>query len=325
MVKQQRQRGVVFGVFGAVALAMLTSLATADEPIYSDVKEAEKHPDFLLQGEYAGADWAMQVVALGEGKFRGYLLRGGLPGAGWDGEERVELMGERNGSTVTLRGEGDTRGKIVKDRLSIQGLTRGTIKLERVERASETVGQEPAEGAVVLFDGSSAEHWEGRMDEAGRLMNGATSKQRFGDHFIHLEYLVPFRPQARGQNRGNSGLYMQGRYELQMLDSFGDIGAHNLNGGIYSVAAPKVNMSLPPLTWQTYDIEFRAARFNEAGEKVEHARVTVRHNGVLTHEDVEVPHATTASPMGEGAEPGPVNLQDHGSPVRYRNIWVIER
>ncbi|MEX0742150.1 MAG: hypothetical protein WD079_05080, partial [Phycisphaeraceae bacterium] len=91
MVKQQRQRGVVFGVFGAVALAMLTSLATADEPIYSDVKEAEKHPDFLLQGEYAGADWAMQVKALGEGKFEAYLLKGGLPGAGWDGEERVEM------------------------------------------------------------------------------------------------------------------------------------------------------------------------------------------------------------------------------------------
>jgi hypothetical protein len=82
-------------------------------------------------------------------------------------------------------------------------------------------------------------------------------------------------------------------------------------------------MCLPPLSWQTYDVEFRAARFDANGKKTENARMTVRHNGVLVHENVDVDHATTAAPVKEGPEPGPIYLQDHGNPVRFRNTWVV--
>jgi hypothetical protein len=131
-------------------------------------------------------------------------------------------------------------------------------------------------------------------------------------------------PHARGQARGNSGIYLQGRYEVQMLDSFGLVGEHNECGGIYTIAKPKVNMCYPPLTWQTYDIDYTAAEYDGA-KKSKNARVTVKHNGVTIHDNIELTHATTASPLKEGPEPGPVYLQDHGNPVRYRNIWVVEK
>jgi hypothetical protein len=177
----------------------------------------------------------------------------------------------------------------------------------------------------VLFDGSTADKFEGgRMTEDGLLMEGATSKQKFQSFRLHLEFRLPFQPFDRGQGRGNSGFYAQGRYEVQILDSFGLKGEDNECGGIYRVARPAVNMCYPPLAWQTYDVEFTAARFKD-GKKVANARMTVRHNGVVIHEDVEIPATTVAAPVGrEGPEPGPVYLQDHGNPVRFRNIWVVE-
>ena len=113
-------------------------------------------------------------------------------------------------------------------------------------------------------------------------------------------------------------------YEVQVLESFGLAGKHNECGGIYSIQAPDVNMCLPPLAWQTYDIDFTAAKFKE-GKKVEDARITVFHNGVKIHDDVKLPKRTTASPLAESAAPGFLHLQNHGNPVRYRNIWVLEK
>ena len=118
---------------------------------------------------------------------------------------------------------------------------------------------------------------------------------------------------------------MQGRYEVQILDSFGLEGKHNECAGIYEVKAPSVNMCFPPLSWQTYDVEFTAPRFDENGKKTSNARMTVRHNGVLVHENVEVPGPTRAAPNKEGSEPGPIFLQDHGNPIRFRNVWVLEK
>ena len=131
-------------------------------------------------------------------------------------------------------------------------------------------------------------------------------------------------PYARGQGRGNSGFYAQGRYEVQILDSFGLSGENNECGGIYTIGKPKVNMCLPPLSWQTYDVDYTAAEFKD-GKKVKNARMTVRHNGVLIHENLDLTHATTAAPMREGPENGPVYLQNHGNPVRFRNIWVVPK
>jgi len=262
----------------------------------------------------------------GEGK--GIWKNGGLPGEEWR-QASVEAEGRLEGEIVEFPDpQGEGKGIWKNGELIIQNSAGEEIgRLAKIERKSPTLGQKPPEGAIVLFDGTSLDEWEkGRMTPDGLLMEGAVSKRRFRDFFIHIEFCTPFQPYARGQARGNSGFYAQGRYEVQILDSFGLLPQKNDCGAIYGVAAPRVNMCLPPLSWQTYDIEFRAARFDENGKKIENARMTVRHNGVLIHDNVEIPGPTRAALIAtESPEPGPVYLQDHGNPVRFRNIWVIER
>jgi hypothetical protein len=140
-----------------------------------------------------------------------------------------------------------------------------------------------------------------------------------------MEFQLSFMPKAQGQGRSNSGVYMQGRHEVQILDSFGLEGKNNECGGIYEVKDTDINMCFPPLSWQTYDIDFTPARFDADGKKTANARITVRHNGVLIHDDAEVPKATRAAPVPEGPEPGPIYIQDHGNPVLLRNIWLVEK
>ncbi|MDZ4684595.1 MAG: DUF1080 domain-containing protein, partial [Planctomycetaceae bacterium] len=134
-----------------------------------------------------------------------------------------------------------------------------------------------------------------------------------------------FMPTPSGQQRPNSGGYLQGRYEVQILDSFGLEGKNNEAGGIYEISDPKLNMCLPPLAWQTFDIDFTAAKYDADGKKTADARITVRHNGVVVQKDVALPRGTRAAPVKEGPEPGPLYLQDHGNPIRFRNIWVVEK
>jgi hypothetical protein len=279
--------------------------------------------DYALQGEYASesSGVAAQVIALGDGAFRAVFLRGGLPGAGWDGETRIPVDGFREGEVVDFRGA-------FKATLTSAGLEGTTgraeaFSLRKVVRESPTLGARPPAGAVILFDGSGTEALaEGELDERGRLGVPVRTKQTFGDASYHLEFMTPFMPTARGQMRGNSGVYLQGRYEVQVLDSFGLSGEDNECGGIYQVSRPQVHMAFPPLQWQSYDIEFRAARFSASGEKTENARLTVRHNGVVIHQDRELP-ATTGGGDPEGPEPGALLLQDHWNPVVFRNVWAV--
>jgi hypothetical protein len=162
----------------------------------------------------------------------------------------------------------------------------------------------------------------GKLFDDEVLLAGTRSKDSFGDFTLHIEFRTPFVPKARGQARGNSGLYLQDRYECQILDSFGLEGADNECGGFYSIKAPDVNMCFPPLGWQTYDVDFTAARFD--GEtKITNARVTVKHNGVTIHDDFELPNLTPGGAPYPGK--GPLQLQAHGNPVTYRNIWVVEK
>jgi len=323
-----------------LALALSTGLAlsagaakkTARKPTWSDPKAAKaEDPDFSVQGEYGSAKaspdapYGVQVVALGGGKFDAYVLEGGLPGAGWDkSRKRTRTTGQTVDGVTECVGA-DCKLTIKKGSLTLTVAGRKARVLKRIERRSPTLGSRPPQGAVVLFDGSGADEWvKGRLSEDKLLMEGTTSKRTFTDHTLHLEFRLPYKPFARGQGRGNSGIYVQGRYEAQMLDSFGLEGKMNETGGLYSIKAPDLNMCLPPLTWQTYDIDFKAARWAD-GKKKANAVMTVKLNGVVVQKDVVCDHATTAAPLKEADSPGPIYLQNHGNPVRFRNVWVVEK
>jgi hypothetical protein len=150
------------------------------------------------------------------------------------------------------------------------------------------------------------------------------TKRKFNNYTMHLEFMLPFRPDARGQGRGNSGFYQVDHYEVQILDSFGLDGKNNECGGVYTKAEPKVNMCLPPLAWQTYDVEFTNA-VAENGKKVKNARMTLKHNGVVIHDDLEINGVTGGSRNEPEGTPGPIKLQGHGNPLQYRNVWIVEK
>jgi hypothetical protein len=268
----------------------------------------------------------VQVIALGEGKFRAVAYSGGLPGEGWKkGDHKHTVDGEMKDGVVTFKGE-EHQGRIKDGKIAIvdaSGKELGTLK--KVERKSPTLGANPPAGAVVLLDGKNADNFEGgKLTPEGWLQVGTRSKQSFGSCTLHIEFRTPFMPAAQGQARGNSGVYMQECYEFQVLDSFGLEGKNNECGGLYSAAEPKLNMCLPPLAWQTYDFDFTAPKFDNDGKKTTNARVTLRHNGVVIYEDLEIPNLTPGGRASEGPT-GPLMLQNHGNPVVFRNIWVVEK
>ena len=331
-----KQRTTICGFFAILLLGAISASA-ASPPEHKTWTAPEtalgEDPDFAIQGEYRSNDsesaTGAQVVALGDGGFDVYILEGGLPGAGWEpGKSRSLLKGQRKDGKVDCA---DDAGKFhASIEPGVFDLTKDggkKIKLSRVDRKSPTMGAKPPDGAVVLFDGTSADEWENGKVEGGHLLaTGCTSKRVFGDYKLHLEFRTPYKSAARGQQRGNSGIYHSGRWETQILDSFGLDGKDNECGGIYSISKPRLNMCLPPLAWQTYDVEFTAAKFDASGKRSAWPRITVRLNGVLVHENLELAKDfTTSAPLSKplvGPE-GPVFLQAHGNPVVFRNIWIV--
>ena len=324
-------------LFAATFALVLNSVRLAEAKGSDDAADPAKvDADYAIQGEYGGTltggeTLGVQVIAMGGGQFNAVAYAGGLPGDGWDKKTRNRYNGKTEGD-VTKFTASDKTLSITGDKLSVTdsgGKELGTLK--KVARSSPTLGAKPPAGAVVLFDGTTTDHFVSasrrrktpEMTADGLLKHGVNSKQTFGSHTIHIEFRLPYQPKARGQGRGNSGLYIQGRYEVQMLDSFGLEGKDDECGGVYKIARPLENMCFPPLVWQTYDINFTAAQYDAAGKKTKNAHMAVRHNGVVIHQDLELPHATAASPNREGPADGFVHLQDHGNPVRYRNIWVV--
>jgi hypothetical protein len=239
-------------------------------------------------------------------------------------------------------------GKITFDEDGMKGVCDGTtftggkragnsaFSMTKLNTVSPTLGKAAPEGAIALFDGTGLDHWNGTegwdIVDSGTLMvtpkgKYLETKEHFGDLEMHIEFRLPFMPTARGQQRGNSGVFIYGEYETQVLDSYGLPGYYDECGGLYKLAAPLVNACLPPLAWQTYDINFRAPRYGADGKVTENARITVYQNGVLIQDDVELKWITAwkekerLAPPPAG--PGPIKLQGHNNYVQYRNIWVL--
>src|SRR5262245_15239271 len=347
---------------GLLATALVsTDGAQKDKPkgVWTDPSDPTLPADFKVQGEYVGSvqgggKLTAQVIALGSGAFQAVLLPGGLPGDGWDGKNQILLDGKLTSAGATITQAGGKRKYLAQSPAEFSatakfpppgqkdytatitggGLTGKTddgktFELARTQRKSPTLGAKPPAGAVVLFDGTNTSEWtRGRLDKANGILNtdgmDIVSKRKFLNYTLHLEFMLPYRPDARGQGRGNSGVYQVDQYEVQVLDSFGLDGKNNECGGVYSMAEPKVNMCLPPLQWQTYDIDFTAA-VAEGGQKVKNARLTVRHNGVMIHDNLELKGVTGGARNEPEGTPGPIRLQGHGNPLQYRNIWIVEK
>ena len=321
-----------------IASALLVGSAYAAGPVFTDPTQVDE--DFSVQGEYAGSvpidgsefPIGVQLIARGDGRFDAVAYPGGLPGAGWSGGDSFSGSGKRDSDGVVaieiVDANGVTRSAEIRGgELAVLGPEgQEIIRLPKTVRESPTLGKAPPVGARVIFDGAGpideAETLRNaRFSDDGLLMVGTVTAEDYGGAEWHLEFLLPYQPHDSKQHRGNSGAYVAGCYEIQILDSFGGEGKSDECGGLYGAAAPLVNMCLPPLVWQTYDIDFTAATF-EKDRKVTNARMTVRHNGTMIHENVDVPAMTPGGPRKTEGPAGPLFLQDHGNPVRFRNIWV---
>ena len=286
----------------------LACTACAKNPEFTDPAQVAKDPDFAIQGEYVGeGTWSggnsvkvgAQVIAWGDGHFTAVITKGGLPGDGWRrGDLRISLNGERHGETVALSTEefsGKISGEIADGTLTVTGVDgKAKLLLKHTLRHSSTEGAKPPADATVLFDGTAAENFEhGTLLPDKNLLSEATSKQKFGDYTLHVEFRLSYMPFAREQGRSNSGVYLHDCYEIQVLDSFGLEGENNECGGFYQLRKPDVNMCFPPLTWQTYDVKFTAPKYTD-GKKVANAKVEVRHNGVVIHPRSRRPRPASA-------------------------------
>ena len=342
-------------------LALSSGAGPEKNKLLQEAREAMESADPLM-GDWQGS-WTLddgtdsgplvaQVIALGKGTY--HTNMNGEFDYSWP--PIVSLDGQLDGGSVQFKGRAEFAGIILDVQSVIKGKKfsgkfkgrdadgqdlSGSFVMEKVVRLSPTLGAKPPGGAIVLFNGKNFDQWKhirktpgpdsvqwkllktGAMEVKPRTGSIITTK-KFTDVKLHIEFRTPFMPDARGQGRGNSGVYLQGRYEVQILDSYGLKGLDNECGGIYKVGPPRVNMCAPPTQWQTYDITFRAPRFNDSGEKISDAVLTVLHNGVTIHYQVKAPEPTTAAPDRTEAGPGGIYLQDHGNPVQYRNIWLVE-
>jgi Domain of Unknown Function (DUF1080) len=226
---------------------------------------------------------------------------------------------------------------------AIHDETRPMAKVVEVGPAAATPAPPPSD-AVVLFDGKDLSKWRADKDggpakwkvadgymEVVAGTGGIHTEQGFGDAQVHVEWMAPNPPVGKGgQDRGNSGVFLMGKYEVQVLDTYGTTNKTYADGqaaALYGQYPPLVNPARPPGQWNTYDIVFRAPRFDAAGKATAPARVTVLFNGVLVQDARELsgPTANKARPAyAQHAEKLPLGLQDHSHPVRFRNIWVRE-
>jgi hypothetical protein len=267
-----------------------------------------KHDGFVLFYKSKVLEGALKLKP-GSGKFEGTTERG----------KGGMLIPELAGSAEIVNGKlaGTFRGELG------DGDFEGAITKPKAPR----LGAKPPKRAKVLFDGKPTEgawtdfRWkvtpEGTMVVQGGDIH---AKESFGNYLLHVEFRTPLMAEAQGQERGNSGVYLQSKYEVQVLDSFGVFPPQVGDcGAIYGLKAPEANACLPPGEWQTYDITFVQGN----PEKNKLPKITVVHNGVKVIDRFELPKSVLAGgTTAADKEGGFLKLQDHGNPVEYRNIWV---
>ncbi len=340
-IRLQRTLGCIAVVSAALCLVPVT--AEQAEQAISDSCAGSADP-FLgdwkgrwLSGEDKHPDITAQILALGNNQYQITLaeaLYQRVP-------PEAVITAESNGGILRFD-DGFFYGEIKDGRFhgGRGGDKAGIFEMDRFFLKPPSLGMPPPDNALVLFDGSDFDAWgrfpkgsgwdilEGGILQANPDLGTIETRRKFGDCRLHLEFRIPLLPDARGQERGNSGVFLQHYYEVQILDSYGLPGYWNECGAIYRISAPYVNMCLPPQHWQTYDIEFRAARFDEAGNLLENARMTVLHNGVAVQKDQEMPRGTSGDakkpPVPPVKHPGAIRLQSHKNQVQFRNIWVVD-
>jgi len=289
--------------------------------------EGTFHPDPKVTMKAIG-----KVVQEGDDYYRVVLYT--APDTSVEEGAFIEIFGSEKGPEVSLAGRAGGygwHGEIKDGRLAAQSEYGEYFELRKIESKSPHAGLQPPANAVVVlgYKPNAAPdlrawtntEWKAVENGSMQIMPGKganKTKQQFGDiKQLHIEFKLPLEPRNRGQGRANSGVYLADTYEVQVLDSFGLVHTSGDCGGIYNVARARVNACLPPETWQTYDITFRAPRLEANGEVKELPRITVIHNGVKIHDELEIP-------MARHRAKGPIQLQDHSHPIQYRNIWVVE-
>ena len=331
-----RQRPLTWIFIALCCWTAMPGLCWAEEPFIGDY-EGTYQAD---QSQTTKA--TAKVIAEGPGYYRVVLqaapLTPGEPAA------QFEIYGVQQGTKVNLFGRANAahwHGSIVGEKLAADpGYYGMGLELKKTVRRSPTEGAPPPSDAVVLLafapgQAPDTSAWKGgswKPQGDGSLQcdpgkGSIMTKQNFGDMKLHVEFWLPLMADSFGQGRANSGVIINNLYEIQVLDSFGLVPSMGDCGAIYSQARPRVNASLPPERWQTYDINFRAPRMDPDGSVKEKARVTVELNGVKVQDDVPIEGATAGHEPGKppaNAATGPLQLQDHGNRVRYRNVWLVE-
>jgi 3-keto-disaccharide hydrolase len=334
-----------------LAFALITGIASA-QPVMGN-----------WQGEFTSTDWKTntlraQIVGESRSDYRAYFYvaeKDGLEQQGVIKGKTVKTittflgdiqLGEKLGGLYTLKAE-VIKGVFTGKLKSKSGSTSASFKMKRVFLKSPTLGMKPPAGATVLMmdhgnnpaeqkelfakqrdlffnNWTTQPRWDVMSDGSIRMKGSSiTSKEEFGSFLLHLEFRTPYMPDDRGQARGNSGLYVQGRYEVQILDSYTDPTRDDHCGGIYKQAVPLLNACLPPNEWQTYDIEFTAPKFNADDKKFKNARLSVKHNGKVIHDDIELRRCTPGNMYGDKEAPtGRMFIQDHGDYPSFKNAWI---
>ena len=311
------------GRFGFILLLVI--LIAGEAFTQSD---GRNHAAYQLQGDYLDKDntLALKVVSAGK-SFAIYPYRGGFPGFGWDGTKIQSFKGSVVGSGVVAQSEDGWKVTIQGGRVA-EVLTEKGKKVEclKVYRRSPTDSMLAPKGATIYFGSpSDLSRWsDGKLIGEWLVPPGKniTVNHKIRDHHLHVEFRIPFHS-GGGQGRGNSGVFVQGSFEIQILDSYGFDVKSNWAGAIYGQHTPIVNASFPPLQWQTYDIHLASPRFS-GDQKQESARMTVYYNGILIHKDVVIKKKTGPRAHNESPEGGTLMLQHHGSEVVFRNIWALE-